>query len=80
MLTLEEFVYRLDQNKRPFIRYTNEQKEKERFQGILDEIENRDLNIKNGFYMKYKQVGKRNHSELTTDELNTPKPGPQYRR
>jgi hypothetical protein len=29
----------------------------------MDDIENRDLNIKNSFYFKYKHVGKRNNSE-----------------
>jgi hypothetical protein len=36
----------------------------------MDDIENRDLNIKNSFYFKYKKVGRNNKSGITTQSNN----------
>lgn len=62
MLTIEEYMNRLDQNKRPFIRYTNEAAEKARFEEILEEVHTRDQRIKNQFITKYRKVGARRRS------------------
>lgn len=53
MLSLEEFMHRVEQNKRPFIRYTNEKQEKERFQAIMNDIEKREEMIKLDFLIKF---------------------------
>jgi hypothetical protein len=42
MLSLQEFVYRLECNKKPFLRYTTDKMEKERIKSYLDAIEFRD--------------------------------------
>ena len=47
MLTLPEFMSRLDQNKRPYIRYTNDAIETKRLKDIMEDIQNRDQNILN---------------------------------
>ena len=57
MLTLPEFMSRLDQNKRPYIRYTNDAIETQRLKDIMEDIQNRDQNILNQFVIRHRQVG-----------------------
>ncbi len=57
MLPIEEFMARLDQNKRPFIRYTNEAAEKARFDELMEDIHIREEKMKTQFLKRYSQIG-----------------------
>jgi hypothetical protein len=53
MLTLQEFIYRLEQNQKPFLRYTTENKERDYFQTIINDYAEREDFIKTRFFSKY---------------------------
>ena len=45
MMTLQEYMYRLEINRKPFLRYTTETKEKERIKNFFDTVEDRESYI-----------------------------------
>lgn len=74
MLTLQEFIYRLEQNQKPFLRYTTENKERDYFQTIINDYGDREDYIKTRFFSKYiapyelLQQQNQSQSELGTPE------------
>lgn len=53
MMTLQEFVYRLEKNRKPHIRYSNESKEKEIMRQLIDEYDKRDELVEQYFDKRY---------------------------
>jgi hypothetical protein len=57
MLPIQEFVYRLEQNCKPYLRYTTENKERERFKQYLDDFAERDHSIRVWFTRTFRAPG-----------------------
>jgi hypothetical protein len=55
MLTLEEFVYRIEKNMRPYLRYTSEIKERQLLKQLMADSEQRDAIINDHFSSNYRR-------------------------
>jgi hypothetical protein len=53
MLTLQEFVYRIEKNMKPYLRYTSEVKERQLLKQLMADSEQRDAIINDHFSTNY---------------------------
>ena len=55
MLTLQEFVYRIEKNMKPYLRYTSEVKERQLLKQLMADSEQRDAIIIDHFSTNYRR-------------------------
>ena len=55
MLTLQEFVYRIEKNMKPYLRYTSEVKERQLLKQLMADSEQRDSIINDHFSTNYRR-------------------------
>ena len=55
MLTLQEFVYRIEKNMKPYLRHTSEFKERQLLKQLMADSEQRDSIINDHFSTNYRR-------------------------
>ena len=63
MLTLQEFVYRIEKNMKPYLRYTSEVKERQLLKQLMADSVQRDAIINDHFSTNYRR---------SSDQINNP--------
>ena len=78
MLTLQEFVYRIEKNMKPYLRYTSEVKERQLLKQLMADSEQRDAIINDHFSTNYRRSSDQinNHSY----DVNAPTDGSLNKR